>query len=84
MTASFHVAASVPHLLIHESYDDALFAQFIHPNWIKKDGYVSIPDGPGLGVEIDVGMMNKLNASVDDRYRWRGPKFLPDGSVSDY
>lgn len=84
MTASFHVAASVPQLLIHESYDDDLFAQFIHPNWTKEDGYVSIPDGPGLGVEINEEAMARLKTSMTDRYRWRGPKFRPDGSVSDY
>jgi galactonate dehydratase len=84
MTASFHVAAAVPHLLIHESYDDALFAQFIHPGWEKKDGYVSIPDGPGLGIEIDEAAMKKLAADPSPQKQWRGPKYLPDGSVSDY
>ena len=84
MTASFHVAASVPHLLIHESYDDDLFAKFIHPKWTKQDGQVTIPDGPGLGIELDEAMMSKLAKEARGKYHWRGPHYLPDGSVSDY
>ena len=84
MTASFHVAASVPHLLIHESYDDRMFDRFIHRKWSKQDGYASIPDGPGLGITIDVAEMQKLAADPSYKYEWRGPRYLPDGSVSDY
>lgn len=84
MTASFHVAAAVPHLLIHESYDDEMFGRFIHPQWEKKDGYVSIPDGVGLGVEFDENTMLALAADPAYQYRWRGPRFLRDGSVADY
>jgi len=84
MTASFHVAASIPHLLIHESYDQDLFAKFIHYQWTKQDGYVTIPDGTGLGIEIDEKEMNKLAANATGGYDWRGPRYLPDGSVSDY
>ena len=84
MTASFHVAASVPHLLIHESYDDQMFARFIHPQWSKQDGYASIPDGPGLGITVDVAEMQKLAADPSYKYQWRGPRYLPDGSVTDY
>ena len=84
MTASFHVAATVPQLLIHESYDDELFARFIHPQWTKQDGHVTIPDGIGLGVEIDVAEMQKIAADPSYKYQWRGPKHAPDGSVTDY
>ncbi|MEZ6048953.1 MAG: mandelate racemase/muconate lactonizing enzyme family protein [Planctomycetaceae bacterium] len=84
MTASFQVAAFVPQLLIHEAYDDELFARFIHPSWTKENGQVSIPDGPGLGVELDEKLMGKLANEDLREYEWRGPKFLPDGSVSDY
>jgi galactonate dehydratase len=84
MTASFHVSAAVPHFLIHESYDDAMFDRFIHPNWTKTDGYATLPDGVGLGVDIDVAEMQRLAADPSFEYHWRGPRFLPDGSVSDY
>lgn len=84
MTASFHVSAAVPHFLIHESYDDAMFDRFIHPNWTKKDGFATLPDGVGLGVDIDVAEMQRLAADPSFEYHWRGPRFLPDGSVSDY
>ncbi len=84
MTASFHVSASIPHLLIHESYDDELFARFIRPRWTRQDGHVTIPEGPGLGIEIDEQEMERLAEDASETYRWRGPKTLPDGSVSDY
>ena len=82
MTASFHAAASVPHLLIHESYDDDRFA-FLKPHWTKKDGHVSLPEGVGLCVDVDEQLLERAKAEPY-RYKWRGPRFLPDGSVSDY
>ena len=85
MTASFHVTASVPLFLIHESYDSELFGKFIHPHWKKdKAGYVSLPEGTGLGVDIDEKTMSKLAADPKFKYRWRGPRVNPDGSVADY
>jgi len=83
MTASFHVAASVPHLLIHESYDDDRFRTFLNPHWSKSDGYVSLPEGVGLCVDVDERRLEEAQRKPY-RYQWRGPKYLPDGSVSDY
>jgi hypothetical protein len=46
-------------------------------------GYCSLPEGPGLGVTIDVEKLKKLAA--DPNYKWKYPKFfLQDGSVTDY
>ena len=83
MTASFHVAASIPLFLIHESYDDRMLGKVVRPNWTKDDdGHVSLPEGTGLCVDVDEKMMAELGANY--KYKWRGPKYLPDGSVADY
>lgn len=85
MTASFHVAASIPLFLIHESYDDDLWGQIVRPNWTKsKTGKVSLPQGTGLCLEIDEGALKRIAADPNYRYQWRGPRYLKDGSVSDY
>ncbi|HJN12158.1 MAG TPA: mandelate racemase/muconate lactonizing enzyme family protein [Pirellulaceae bacterium] len=85
MTASFHVTASIPLFLIHESYDHEPFRRFIHPHWEKgDDGYVSLPEGVGLGVDIDEAMLAQVAADPNYQYRWRGPRYYDDGSVADY
>ena len=84
MTASFHVSASIPSLLIHEAYDDDLFGKFLHPHWTKSDGYVTLSDAPGLGIEVDENMLRQLAGDPQYKYKWRGPRTLPDGSVTDY
>jgi galactonate dehydratase len=86
-TASLHVAASIPLFLIHETAPQniAWGEQFARKPWsIDKDGYASLPDGPGLGVQMDEKMMAKVAADP------KTPKFiwpqvrLRDGSVADY
>ena len=85
MTASFHVTASVPLFLIHESYDNELLGQIVRPHWTKdSDGYVSLPAGVGLCVDIDEQALARIAADPDFQYHWRGPSRLSDGSVADY
>jgi galactonate dehydratase len=85
--ASLHVAASIPLLLIHETAPQniAWGEQFARRPWtIDKDGYASIPHGPGLGVEIDEKAMARVAADPkQQKFQW--PKVrLRDGSVADY
>jgi len=85
MTASFHVTASVPLFLIHESYDNELLGQIVRPHWTKdSNGYVSLPEGVGLCVDIDEQALARIAADPDFQYHWRGPGRLSDGSVADY
>ena len=85
MTASFHVTASIPLFLIHESYDNALLGRFLHPHWKRaEDGHVSLPEGPGLGIDVDEKTLLQVASDPNYRYRWRGPRYYPDGSVADY
>ncbi len=46
------------------------------------DGFLAIPDGPGLGVEVDEAVVRE---SHKDRHRWRNPIWtLPDGSFAEW
>jgi len=84
MTASFHVTATAPLFMIHEAYDDELWGKIVRPHWTKdKDGYVSLPEGTGLCVDVDEAMLKKV-AAEPYKYQWRGPRYLEDGSVADY
>ena len=50
LTASFHLSAAVPVFLIHEGYENVLPAGVAHKTWeMDEEGYVSLPEGPGLG-----------------------------------
>jgi galactonate dehydratase len=86
-TASLSVGASIPLLLIHESAPGALQwgEQFMNrPFKIDtKTGWCSLPEGPGLGIEIDREKMAKVAA--DPKYKWKFPHvLLKDGSIADY
>ena len=71
---------------IHEAYLDG---HLMPPGVAKKTwtvddkGYASLPQGPGLGVEIDEELISKVNADPKRKYKWPTPK-QPDGSVTDY
>jgi galactonate dehydratase len=47
-----------------------------------RDGYVSIPDGPGLGIQVDE---DRVAAAAGTGHRWRNPVWRhPDGSVAEW
>jgi galactonate dehydratase len=86
IAASLHVAASIPNFLIHEFYPDN---HGFNPKGIgrmawqlDKDGYIGLPPGPGLGVDIDEKLLEK-QSKQPQTYRWPGSR-LRDGSVADY
>jgi galactonate dehydratase len=85
-SASLHVAASIPLLLIHETAPQAIAwgEQFAKKPWtIDRDGYASIPQGPGLGVEIDEKALARVAADPKQKFVWPVVR-LRDGSVADY
>ncbi len=86
VTASLHASAVAAHFLIHEMYLDGHIMPpgVVKKSWeVDKDGYASLPQGPGLGVEVDESMFEKVNADPKRKYKWPLPK-APDGSVRDY
>jgi galactonate dehydratase len=86
IAASLHVVSSIPFFLIHEFYPDN--AGFNLPGATRmafeldKDGYIGLPPGPGLGVEVDEDKL-AAEAKKPQTYRWPGAK-LKDGSIADY
>ncbi len=53
--AALHVLAAIPNALILERIEDdwAGRAQTVIPHPVQKDGYLEVPNKPGLGVDID-------------------------------
>lgn len=83
-TASLHASASIPFFLIHEYYPSISPPGLVKKNWsIDKDGYASLPQGPGLGCEIDETLLAEL-AKKPSPPEWPTRGRLPDGSISDY
>lgn len=86
LSASLHVAASVPLFLIHEAYLDGHIMPpgVARKSWeVDQNGDALLPQGPGLGVEIDESMFEKVNADPKRVFRWPTP-VAPDGAVRDY
>jgi len=86
IAASLHVVSSIPLFLIHEFYPQN--TGFNHKTLTRMayemddEGYIGLPPGPGLGVEVDEKLL-KQEAAKPQSYRWPGAK-LQDGSVADY
>jgi galactonate dehydratase len=86
IAASLHVVSSIPFFLIHEFYPQN--AGFNVPLITRmaferdKEGYIGLPPGPGLGVEVDEKLLQQ-ESQKPQTYKWPGAK-LKDGSVADY
>ncbi len=84
LTASLHVAASIPFFLIHEGYKDVLPEGVARKTWeMNEKGYVALPEGPGLGVEIDEALVLKVGKEPARQFKWPDNR-LKDGSIADY
>jgi galactonate dehydratase len=86
LSASLHAVASIPMFLIHEGYLDGHLMPpgVARKSWeVDKDGYASLPQGPGLGVEMDEELMAKVAADPKRHFKWPR-RTQPDGSVTDY
>jgi galactonate dehydratase len=86
LSASLHVVAAIPFFLIQEGYIDGHLMPpgVANKHWeIDKDGYASLPEGPGLGVDIDEKKMAEVAADPKRKFKWPLPTYQ-DGSVRDY
>ena len=83
ISASLHVVASIPMFLIHEFYPDNRGfnpGNIARMNYKLGDDYcIGLPEGPGLGVEIDEKALEEANKKPQT-YKWPGSK-LKDGSI---
>jgi galactonate dehydratase len=86
IAASLHVVSSIPNFLIHEFYPTNYGfnpKDLTSMAWeLDKDGYIGLPPGPGLGVEVNEKLIEET-AKKPQSYKWPGAK-LRDGSVADY
>jgi galactonate dehydratase len=86
IAASLHVVSSIPFFLIHEFYPQN--AGFNVPGLTRMEfkldaeGYIGLPPGPGLGVEVDEKLL-QTEAAKPQTYKWPSVT-LKDGSVADY
>ena len=75
--ASLHLDACVPNFMIQEGGIHPWFQDVCFDNFPKqKDGFLPLPQGPGLGVEVDESWV-AANPWRDDAAVWRAG----DGSI---
>jgi len=85
VTASFHACAAIPFFTIHEYYPNALKNDFLKKNWtVDAEGYASLPEGPGLGIEIDEKALIEFPKTLKRTWKWPTIGRLKDGSIADY
>lgn len=80
LASGLHLAASIPNFLVQEQV--SLGEGYLkNPFKLQKDGTVLIPQGPGLGIELD-------DAQIKDKigHDWKNPESynFSDGSVVDW
>ena len=81
IAASLHVVSAIPFFLIHEFYpQNGNLTRMAFE--LDKEGYIGLPNGPGLGVEVDEAKLIE-ESQKPQTYKWPGAK-LKDGSVADY
>jgi len=81
LAAALQIDACCPNFLIQEHTNGALGDGYITNPFEVVDGYIALPTGPGLGIEIDE---EKINAM--EPHQWITPQIRheDDGSVADW
>ncbi len=51
--ANIHLCASIPNLLIAETIETDFHSQLIADTIKVRNGFVTVPEGPGLGINVD-------------------------------
>ena len=86
IAASLHVVSAIPLFLIHEFYPENagfnLPGVTRMPYELDAEGYIGLPPGPGLGVDVDEPRLIE-EAKKPQTYKWPTMK-LKDGSIADY
>ncbi len=83
LAASLQLGANVPNYMVqeHSTAPGSTGVGFFKQPFIIKDGYVDIPDRPGLGFEVDEDFVREMEYPGD----WDSPRKFheDDGSVAD-
>jgi galactonate dehydratase len=78
--ACLQIDACSPNFLIQER--GSLGEGLLKEPFVVKEGYIDIPTGPGMGVELDEKALEEHKAKWED---WVTPRLLnDDGSVADW
>lgn len=79
--ASLHLAAAAPAFSILEHRHDMVdaMAEFAKPSPQANQGWAKLPEGPGLGIELDEAWLKEHTGAVSTL-----ESFRPDGSVGDW
>jgi galactonate dehydratase len=79
LAAGLQLAASIPNFLCQEQA--SLGVGYIKKPFQVREGYIDVPTGPGLGIELDE---NALANKIDHDWRNRETYDVDDGSVVDW
>ncbi len=79
--ASLQLDACIPNFLIQELHDYTCGWGILKEDWEVKDGYIELPQKPGLGFEIDE---EALKGSFDGDFALTSWFHDDDGSVTDW
>ena len=65
LAATLQIAAAIPNFLITEYFVnfEARGREVAKPGFVVEDGFIAVPHGPGLGIEIDEGALARFPAS---------------------
>ena len=81
--ACMQVDAAVPNFLVQEQVDACLGAGLLQEDWVVKDGYIELPQRPGLGFEVNPETaevnLDTYEEELGGEYFYQG-----DGSVADW
>ncbi len=79
LAAGVQLAASIPNFLCQEQV--TLGEGYLKKPFVLRDGYLDLPTGPGLGIELDE---NALADKIDHDWKNREEYDRDDGSVTDW
>ncbi|MFN7926467.1 MAG: galactonate dehydratase [Blastocatellia bacterium] len=81
LAAGLQIAASIPNFLCQEQV--SLGEGYLKKPFVVRNGYLDLPTGPGLGIELDEELMKKNNLYDHD---WKNQETYDpdDGSVVDW
>ena len=79
LAAGVQIAASIPNFLCQEQV--SLGQGYLKQPFTVREGYLDVPDGPGLGIELDE---NALVSQMGHDWKNREAYDADDGSVMDW
>jgi len=81
--AALHLMAAIPNALILERIEDDWEgrAKTVNPHPVQKDGFLTVPDAPGLGVDIDEREAARYPPTRLRHDRWAARVRAPDGAL---